>query len=98
MIDHIGFAVSNMARSKTFYIDALKPLGVGLVMEVTADETGADAHTGFGKDNKAFFWIGGGGKPKGGTHVALRLSRGPTSIRSTARLWPPAAGTMGRRG
>ena len=67
-------------------------------MEVTADETGGDAHAGFGKDNKAFFWIGGGGKPKGGTHVALRLSRGPTSIRSTARLWPPAAGTMGAPG
>ena len=71
MIDHIGFAVSNMERSKTFYVDALKPLGVGVVMEVTAEQTGADAHAGFGKDNKAFFWIGGGQKPKGGTHLAF---------------------------
>jgi catechol 2,3-dioxygenase-like lactoylglutathione lyase family enzyme len=71
MIDHIGFAVSNVERSKTFYVDALKPLGVGVVMEVTADQTGAEAHAGFGKDNKALFWIGGGGKPKGGTHVAF---------------------------
>ena len=71
MIDHIGFAVSNMERSKTFYINALKPLGIGVVMEVTAEQTGADAHAGFGKDNKAFFWIGGGQKPKGGTHVAF---------------------------
>ena len=62
MIDHIGFAVSNMERSKTFYVDALKPLGIGVVMEVTAEQTGADAHAGFGKDNKAFFWIGGGAK------------------------------------
>ena len=62
MIDHIGFAVSNMERSKTFYVDALKPLGIGVVMEVTAEQTGADAHAGFGKDNKAFFWIGGGTK------------------------------------
>jgi len=58
-------------RSKTFYVDALKPLGIGMVMEVTAEQTGAEAHAGFGKDNKAFFWIGGGGKPKGGTHVAF---------------------------
>ena len=71
MIDHIGFAVSNMERSKPFYGAALKPLGIAVVMEVTAEQTGADAHAGFGKDDKAFFWIGGGAKPKGGTHVAF---------------------------
>jgi catechol 2,3-dioxygenase-like lactoylglutathione lyase family enzyme len=71
MIDHIGFAVSNMERSKPFYVAALKPLGIAVVMEVTAEQTGADAHAGFGKDDKAFFWIGGGAKPKGGTHVAF---------------------------
>jgi catechol 2,3-dioxygenase-like lactoylglutathione lyase family enzyme len=71
MIDHIGFAVSNMQRSKPFYAAALKPLGIAVVMEVTAEQTGADAHAGFGKDDKAFFWIGGGAKPKGGTHVAF---------------------------
>ena len=71
MIDHIGFAVSNMERSKSFYVNALGPLGIGVLKEVSAEETGADAHAGFGKDNKAFFWIGGGAKPKGGTHVAF---------------------------
>ena len=71
MIDHIGFAVSNMERSKTFYADALKPLGIEVLMEVTAEQTGADAHAGFGKDNKAFFWIGGGNRPRGGAHVAF---------------------------
>jgi catechol 2,3-dioxygenase-like lactoylglutathione lyase family enzyme len=71
MIDHIGFAVSDMERSKTFYVDALKPLGIEVLMEVTAEQTGADAHAGFGKDDKAFFWIGTGQKPKGGTHIAF---------------------------
>ena len=71
MIDHIGFAVSNMERSRTFYVDALQPLGIGVLMEVTAQQTGADAHAGFGKDDKAFFWIGTGNKTKGGTHVAF---------------------------
>jgi catechol 2,3-dioxygenase-like lactoylglutathione lyase family enzyme len=71
MIDHIGFAVSNMERSKTFYADALKPLGIGVLMEVTAEQTGADAHAGFGKNDKAFFWIGTGNKPRGGAHVAF---------------------------
>jgi catechol 2,3-dioxygenase-like lactoylglutathione lyase family enzyme len=71
MIDHIGFGVSNMERAKAFYLNALKPLGIGVVMEVSAEETGADAHAGFGANDKAFFWIGTGGKPKGGTHVAF---------------------------
>ncbi len=71
MIDHIGLAVSNMEKAKAFYLDALKPLGVGVIMEVSAEETGADAHAGFGKDNKAFFWIGTGNKPRGGAHVAF---------------------------
>lgn len=71
MIDHIGLAVSNMERSKAFYSNALKPLGIGVVMEVSTEQTGGDAHAGFGKDDKAFFWIGTGSRPKGGAHVAF---------------------------
>lgn len=71
MLDHIGLAVANMSLAKVFYQAALKPLGIGLVMEVTAAETGADAHAGFGAEGKPFFWIGTGAKPKGGTHVAF---------------------------
>ena len=40
MIDHIGFSVSDYARSKTFYESALGPLGYTLVMEVTARRLG----------------------------------------------------------
>jgi catechol 2,3-dioxygenase-like lactoylglutathione lyase family enzyme len=71
MIDHIGVGVSNMERAKAFYLNALRPLGIGVIMEVSAEETGDEAHAGFGADGKAFFWIGTGGKPKGGTHVAF---------------------------
>ena len=71
MIDHIGLAVKDMSRARAFYVAALKPLGVSVIMEVTAEQTGADDHAGFGKDNKAFFWIGTGAKPKGGIHVAF---------------------------
>ncbi len=34
MIDHIGFPVSDYARSKAFYMQALAPLGYTLVMEM----------------------------------------------------------------
>ena len=71
MIDHIGLAVKNMDRAKAFYMGALNPLGVDVIMEVTAEQTGADAHAGFGKDRKAFFWIGTGNKPRGGAHVSV---------------------------
>jgi catechol 2,3-dioxygenase-like lactoylglutathione lyase family enzyme len=71
MLDHVGFAVSDFSRAKAFYEAALRPLGLSLVVEVTAEETGADAHAGFGAAGKPFFWIGTGDRPKGGTHVAF---------------------------
>ena len=71
MLDHIGLAVADVKRSKAFYEAALKPLGLGVVMEATAAQTGAEAHAGFGEVGKPFFWIGTGAKPKGGTHVAF---------------------------
>jgi catechol 2,3-dioxygenase-like lactoylglutathione lyase family enzyme len=71
MIDHIGLAVSDLNRAKAFYRKALQPLGIDVIMEVSTEETGDQAHAGFGADDKAFFWIGAGRKPKGGTHVAF---------------------------
>ena len=71
MLDHIGLAVADFDRARAFYRAALKPLGLGVVMEVTAEETGGDAHAGFGDEGKPFFWIGTGAKPRGGAHVAF---------------------------
>ena len=73
MIDHIGVAVADMDHAKAFYISALRPIGVGVLMEVSAEETGAEAHAGFGANGKAFFWIGTGLRSKGGTHVAFAV-------------------------
>jgi len=60
MLDHIGIGVSDFARAKAFYDKALAPLGVALVMEVTAEQTGDNAAAGYGSDGKPYFWIGGG--------------------------------------
>jgi catechol 2,3-dioxygenase-like lactoylglutathione lyase family enzyme len=72
MIDHVGFPVSDYARSKAFYQRALAPLGYVLIMEVGADhtESGSPA-AGFGKDGKPDFWIGGEGGLNGILHVAV---------------------------
>ena len=71
MLDHIGISVTDLIRSKAFYTKALSPLSIGLVMEVTAEQTGADAHAGFGADGKPFFWIGGGLRRSGPAHFAF---------------------------
>ena len=55
MIDHIGFPVSDYARSKAFYAKALEPLGYGLVMEVTQQQSGHDPAAGFGANGKPDF-------------------------------------------
>jgi catechol 2,3-dioxygenase-like lactoylglutathione lyase family enzyme len=59
MLDHIGIGVSNVARSKAFYDKALAPLGIALVMEVSAEQTGDQPACGFGSQDKPYFWFGG---------------------------------------
>ena len=71
MIDHIGLAVADMKRAWAFYLNALKPLGIVVIKEVSAEETGGEAHAHFGAGGKPFFSIGTGTKPKGGAHVAF---------------------------
>jgi catechol 2,3-dioxygenase-like lactoylglutathione lyase family enzyme len=71
MIDHTGFTVADLQRSKAFYAKTLASLGITLLMEVTAEESGGGAHAGFGVGQKPFFWIGDHGRPSGGLHIAL---------------------------
>jgi catechol 2,3-dioxygenase-like lactoylglutathione lyase family enzyme len=39
MLDHIGYPVADIGRSKNFYGAALAPLAVTIIMEVTAEQT-----------------------------------------------------------
>jgi catechol 2,3-dioxygenase-like lactoylglutathione lyase family enzyme len=72
MIDHIGFPVSDYARSKAFYVKALAPLGYALVMEIGAEHTESKSSAaGFGAEGKPDFWIGGEGGLRGVLHIAI---------------------------
>jgi catechol 2,3-dioxygenase-like lactoylglutathione lyase family enzyme len=72
VIDHVGFPVSDYARSKAFYAQALAPLGYGLVMEIDGAQTESRAPAaGFGQRGKPDFWIGGEGGLKMPLHVAI---------------------------
>lgn len=70
ILDHIGIPVGNYERAKAFYTLALAPLCIKVVMEVTAEMTGAAAFAGFGRDGKPAFWIGEDSRI-GRTHVAF---------------------------
>jgi catechol 2,3-dioxygenase-like lactoylglutathione lyase family enzyme len=79
VIDHIGLHVRDVARATEFYLKALAPLGYGIVMQVSAEETGNGAALGFGapgpaedfQSGKPSFWIGEGGQASGPMHVAF---------------------------
>ncbi|MGH6865308.1 MAG: VOC family protein [Methyloceanibacter sp.] len=80
MIDHIGIAASDLARATDFYLKALTPLGYGIVMEVSAEETGNGGAVGFGppgapedfQSGKPSFWISEGPVSKDShVHVAF---------------------------
>jgi len=79
MIDHIDISVGSIARATEFYLKALAPLGYGIVMEVSAEETGHGAAIAFGapgeavdfQSGKPSFWVGEGAKASGPLHVAF---------------------------
>jgi len=64
VLDHVSLNVADYGASKRFYEAALAPLGIELLMEF-------DAHGGFGRDGKPFFWIGERPPLGGSTHVAF---------------------------
>jgi predicted lactoylglutathione lyase len=75
----MGMPVRDIARATEFYRQALAPLGYGIVMEVSAEETGHGAAIGFGapgeaadfQSGKPSFWIGEGPHLSGPIHVAF---------------------------
>lgn len=71
MLDHIDFAVTDLARSRAFYESALAPLGMALAMEIDRKDRDGHQGVGFGFAGRPFFWIGGGHPPSGRLHVAF---------------------------
>ena len=64
MFDHLGIGVSDLNASKKFFLEALAPLGVGVVMEVS------DA-VGLGQGGKPSFWLGAAQTAPAPLHLAF---------------------------
>ncbi|HEX3733664.1 MAG TPA: VOC family protein [Solirubrobacterales bacterium] len=70
MLDHVGIEVSDFERSKAFYLAALAPLGVELVMEPMPGAAGFGSDLGQGP--RPYFWIMARGRPTvSGAHVSF---------------------------
>ncbi len=72
MIDHVGVLVSDYAKSRDFYVQALAPTGHSKMVELPG-EPGGDAPTaGFCHDDGSDFWIRQGEATSPPVHVAFR--------------------------
>ena len=84
MLDHITLAVSDYAKSKRFFQQALAPLKYTVMMEF-------GLVGGFGADGKPDFWIAQGA-PSAAVHVAFS-----TSNRATVEAFYQAGVAAGGR-
>ena len=69
MLDHVDFAVQDLALSQAFYVTALAPLGIRPLIEI--DREDGRQGTGFGLGELTQFHIGGGRPVAGRLHVAF---------------------------
>ena len=65
-LDHIGLSVADYETAKKFYVAALKPLRMTLIMEFP--NTG-----GFGADGKPFLWVAQEGRTTPHAHIAIAV-------------------------
>ena len=72
MFDHIGVTVSNFAKSKAFYAQALAPIGHSKVVETTLDG-GRRPCAGFCHEDGSDLWISQG-TPTPSLHIAFRVN------------------------
>ena len=85
MIDHMGFAVRDFAKSRAFYEAALRPLGMTLVR-------GGDNWAAFGEGPHTEFWIGTFGEAPGHTHFAF-VAKDRAAVRAFYDAAMAAGGT-----
>jgi len=65
MLDHVSLGVSDIERSRKFYDQALRPLGIERLYAE------GETASGYGANLKAFFWIGLRKAMQTGSHVAF---------------------------
>jgi len=72
MIDHVSLSVEDLEGARDFYATALAPLGMQMVGEVTAEQSGSVGFVGFGVGRKGSFWLAHNGRQTPTTHICFR--------------------------
>lgn len=72
LLDHVSLSVADLDRAKRFYAAILAELGMELVGEVTAAQSGSVAHAGFGIGRKGQLWLSGDGPQTPHAHICFR--------------------------
>ena len=72
LIDHVTLSVADLGRARDFYRRALAPLGIEVVGEMTAEQSGSVGFVGFGRGRKGSLWVAESGRQTPSTHVCFR--------------------------
>ena len=72
MLDHIILSVSDVPRSISFYEAALAPLGITHYVDYNG-ENGHPDLKGFGRDQRAFFWLKSGPPSPDAVHFGFMV-------------------------
>ncbi|MES2130578.1 MAG: VOC family protein [Pseudomonadota bacterium] len=74
MIDHTGIIVADFGKSRTFYQNALAPIGYTLLADIPAAVTGSVDVAGFGEAPKPDFWVGAASTARPVNHPPLHVA------------------------
>ena len=75
MIAHIGIVVSDIEKSKNFYIAALRPIGYQMLREYGVTSTRPSASAGLGEPPHADLWLYRGDPGKVTAHIAFQVNK-----------------------
>lgn len=64
IFDHVSLSVSDLARSRTFFSEALAPLAIGVAMEFPEA-------IGLGREGRPQLWLASDGNPSSPLHLAF---------------------------
>jgi len=73
MIDHVGVIVSDFAKSRAFYVQALAPTGHSKLVELPDTLDGDAGVAGFCHADGSDFWIRQGEATRPPVHIAFRV-------------------------
>ena len=72
-LDHVTLSVADIDAAKAFYVAALAPLGLGIVGEMSARQSGSVAMVGFGIGRKGQLWLAEKGRQHPASHICFRV-------------------------